>query len=273
MGSRNGDMLITVVTVCLNAERLIGKTMKSVLRQTYGNIEYIIKDGCSADATNEIAESYRDKFERRGVRLVHISQKDAGIYDAMNYAVEKAQGQYVYFLNAGDCLVNRDVLKKTESFLSRTGADVAYGDVMQEGGGGRRIRRYRGVCSRKAYFLSGDCICHQAMFARRELLTGKKFDLSYKVCADKEWQLAQIAAGRSFRPMGFAVASVLLGGFSASNIPELEKETRRCVYKYIRGMAWVYDIVSRLKHNAVAVMVLRVAGDAFFASKRLKLEK
>lgn len=106
------------------------------------------------------------------------------------------------------------------------------------------------------------------MFVKRKLLIDKKFDLSYKVCADKEWQLSQIAAGRKFVPMKFAVAAVLEDGFSANHVSEFEEETKRCVDSYIKNLEWMYDIINNMKHNAVMVKVLRAAGKLCFARGR-----
>lgn len=261
-------MLITVITVCFNAEQFIENTMQSVLNQTKEEIEYIIKDGKSTDRTNEIVENYRARFEQKGNSLLHLVREDSGIYDAMNQALENATGQYVYFLNAGDYFVNNYVLRDVESFVSKTNADVVYGDIVQIDGRSKKVRKYGKACSKKVYFLSGDCICHQAIFAQRKLFEKKKFDLTYRVCADKEWQLSQIAAGKSFQTMKFEIAAVLVEGFSANHVLELEEETKCCVAKYCKRMAWVYNMVDYMKHNAIGVKLLRAVGNVCFVRKR-----
>ena len=78
---------ISVVTVCFNADAEIEKTMRSVLEQDYCKMEYIIKDGGSADRTNELIRNYQPLFKKKGITLKHIISKDNGIYDAMNIAV------------------------------------------------------------------------------------------------------------------------------------------------------------------------------------------
>ena len=95
----NDRDLISIITICFNAEQNIAKTMESVLNQTYHNIEYIIKDGKSLDRTNEIIEQYKEKFEKKGIRFLHIIQEDQGIYDAMNQAINSITGQYVIYMN------------------------------------------------------------------------------------------------------------------------------------------------------------------------------
>ena len=78
---------VSVITVCYNAEASIGNTLKSVLEQTYKDFEYVIIDGASKDNTLKIVERYKPEFEEKGILLNLISEKDNGIYDAMNKAV------------------------------------------------------------------------------------------------------------------------------------------------------------------------------------------
>ena len=90
-------MKVSVVTVCLNAVNEIERTMLSVLDQTYTNIEYIVIDGGSTDGTVDIIRKYQD-------RIAHfISEPDKGLYDAMNKGIDLATGEWINFMNAGDC--------------------------------------------------------------------------------------------------------------------------------------------------------------------------
>ena len=82
------NILVSIITVSYNSEKTIRDTIESVLHQTYKNIEYIIVDGLSADNTVVIDESYREKFAEKGYRYHIISEKDNGIYDAMNKGVD-----------------------------------------------------------------------------------------------------------------------------------------------------------------------------------------
>lgn len=93
---------ITVVTVCFNAEKVLEQTMLSVLSQTYKDIEYLVIDGGSKDGTLDIIKKYSDKVK-------WISEPDKGIYDAMNKAVKMASGEWINFMNAGDCFASIDV--------------------------------------------------------------------------------------------------------------------------------------------------------------------
>ncbi len=96
------DPLISIVTVSYNSEKTIRRTIESVLNQTYARIEYLIIDGASTDKTGEIAESYRKAFEEKGYIYRIYSEKDKGIYDAMNKGVLKATGEIVGIINSDD---------------------------------------------------------------------------------------------------------------------------------------------------------------------------
>lgn len=116
----------TVITICLNAEENINDTIRSVLGQTCTDFEYIIKDGLSKDKTVEIAQSYNSAFLERGISYRIISQADQGIYDAMNQAVQEAQGEWVLYMNAGDIMANASVLEQVKESSCMDEADVMY---------------------------------------------------------------------------------------------------------------------------------------------------
>lgn len=93
---------ISIITAAFNAENTIRRTVESVLNQTYGNIEYIVIDGKSSDNTVNIVEEYREKFIKKGYTLTVVSEKDNGIYDAMNKGITLATGEIVGMINADD---------------------------------------------------------------------------------------------------------------------------------------------------------------------------
>lgn len=243
----------TIITVCYNAEKYIKETIESVLKQNFQDYEYIIKDGKSKDSTLSIIHSMVEENDRFHV----VSDADQGIYDAMNQAVSLAKGEYVIFLNAGDCLADNCVLKNVNEFIQKKPADVVYGNILQIGNKGKRLRKYGQICSKKWYFLSGDCICHQAMFARTELLREKPFDTRYIVCADKEWQLYHISRKRKISAMNFTVASILQEGFSADHVQDFERETLCCLKSYCNSTLWIYKGVCRMKNNIFFLNILR----------------
>ena len=187
----------------------------------------------------------------------------------MNKGVSLASGEYLLFLNAGDKLENSDVLEKTDSFIQKNNGDIYYGNVIQELPGGATVKRiYSCVCSKKLYFLCGDVICHQAVFAAANLLKERKFDPSFKVCADKEWLLYQIKQKRKFLPMHFTVSYVPTEGFSVRHVDIFEKETYRCLREYCKEGLWIYQIVCGIKRNERMKSIVRKIGNILFFRKK-----
>lgn len=258
----------TIITVCYNAEEYIKETIESVLRQSFQDYEYIIKDGKSKDSTLAIIHSVIEKNDRFHI----VSDADHGIYDAMNRAVSLAKGEYVLFLNAGDCLLDDHVLNNVNEFIQKKSADVVYGNILQIGNEGKRLRKYGQVCSKELYFLSGDCICHQAMFAKSDLFKEKLFDTRYLVCADKEWQLYQISRKRQFAAMNIAVTSILQEGFSTDHVQDFERETLQSLEEYCRSTVWIYKCVDWMKHNKSGRKILKKVERLFVISDKNRIK-
>lgn len=171
-------MLITVVTVCLNCEKVIGKTIESVLKQKCKNFEYIIVDGKSKDATLEIAKNKTQQYDN--VKI--FSEKDSGIYDAMNKAANLASGQFIYFLNAGDYFYNDKVLENVQKYLESNN-DIYYGNVEKK----EKIETYPKNLSWNYLVAREKMVCHQAIFAKTDILRKNPFNLEYRICADRDW--------------------------------------------------------------------------------------
>lgn len=117
------ELTISIITVCLNAVNTIETTINSVLSQSYPNMEYIIIDGLSTDGTLDIINKYRKKIN-------HIfTEKDNGIYEAMNKGIALANGDFLYFLGADDVL-NKDVIKNVIQYLYSNDKIIYYGQVV-----------------------------------------------------------------------------------------------------------------------------------------------
>ena len=120
-GMQQNKPLITVVTVVFNGAKLLDDTIKSVINQTYSNIEYIIIDGCSTDGTLDIIEKYRDEIS-------WVSEHDKGIYDAMNKGIALANGKWINFMNAGDSFYSLSTI--ADVFVgNKYDEDVLFGNV------------------------------------------------------------------------------------------------------------------------------------------------
>ena len=117
-------MKISIITVVFNAELYIESCIQSVLAQSYDDIEYIVIDGASTDRTLSIIEKYRSKIQ------IFISEKDDGLYDAINKGISLATGNVIGILNADDLFASHDVIEKvSEIFLHQPNIDGVYGDL------------------------------------------------------------------------------------------------------------------------------------------------
>lgn len=170
MSEKTNKPKITVVTVVYNGEQSIEKTIKSVINQTYANIEYIVIDGKSSDSTVDIIRKYNDKIS------LWVSEPDKGIYDAMNKAIDIASGQWINFLNSGDVFYNNEVISKM--FTTDYDFDVLYGGVILRWKFGDELC----LPDKKKKEMP---FCHQSCFTKTELLKEFHFDLKYKICADR----------------------------------------------------------------------------------------
>jgi glycosyltransferase involved in cell wall biosynthesis len=115
-------MKISIITVCFNAARTIEQTIESVLAQSYTDLEYIVVDGGSKDRTVEILEKYKN-------RITYISEKDDGIYDAMNKGIRMATGDIIGVIGADDFYPNHEVLSKVALAFKNNDTDSAFGNV------------------------------------------------------------------------------------------------------------------------------------------------
>lgn len=174
---------VSIITVCRNAEDQIGATIRSVLEQRWTDYEYIFIDGASRDGTVERIQGFRQSFLERGISVHVTSEPDRGIYDAMNKGLDRASGQWVLMLNAGDLLADPMVL---EDLFSGKQYDcgVLYGDAFL-------WDRYRDRDLYRPFetqsldrMAQGLPFCHQSAFARREVLNKYRFSTEFSIVGD-----------------------------------------------------------------------------------------
>lgn len=194
------DVLVSIVTVVLNAEDLVEETILSVIEQEYPHIEFIIVDGGSTDGTIEIIKKYKDNIS------LFVSEKDNGIYDAMNKAIGLANGKWINFMNAGDSFVNqRSVSSAMNEAFPNT--DVLYGDHYYCDGGKKELRK-----SNIQNVYSTIVFNHQSMFYKTKLLEKYRFDESFSIVADCETHIRAYKDGNKFQYLNIPIANFLAGG-------------------------------------------------------------
>lgn len=167
--------LLSIVTINLNNAIGLKKTFESVFSQNFTGFEFIVIDGGSTDGSREIIQSDADK-------LTHwVSEKDGGIYDAMNKGIASAKGQYLLFLNSGDYLNDSQVLAKV--FAEQPAHDIIYGDIIWETAGSYLDGIYPDQLTFD--YFTNDSLPHQGAFIRRQLFgTVGLYNMQYPIIAD-----------------------------------------------------------------------------------------
>ena len=160
---------ITIVSVVYNGESNLERTILSVINQEFKDFEYIIIDGGSSDNTLSIINKYDHLID------FWISEKDNGIYDAMNKGVSFSNGEYIQFLNSGDLFVSNFTLDLASKFMVKPYKIFIFDYIM-----GEKVYTFN---SNFISLLKGTP-CHQALFYELSFLKNNPFSLNYKICAD-----------------------------------------------------------------------------------------
>ncbi|PTQ93221.1 glycosyltransferase involved in cell wall biosynthesis [Mucilaginibacter yixingensis] len=198
---------LSVITVVYNDARHIERTMRSVIGQTYTNIEYLVIDGASTDGT-------LDKIKQQGHKIAQlISEKDKGIYDAMNKGLAKATGDYVIFMNSGDEFYDNETVAHV--FAAAPDADIYYGETemitdQQVSLGQRRHKAPERFTWRG--FKYGMSISHQAIYVRRSM--AEPYDPKYQLSADIDWIIRATKKAKTIVRVPGYVAKYMVGGMS-----------------------------------------------------------
>lgn len=164
------DPLVTVITATYNSEKTLAKTIESVLSQTYSNIEYIIVDGLSSDRTVKIAESYKNDFIKKGFLYRVISEKDDGMYDAINKGITLAHGEIIGNINSDDWY-EADAVEKTVLFFQKTNCDFMYADLRMVKKDGKSYIKH----SRKGKIVTSRNWNHPTQFVKHSVYKQEKY--------------------------------------------------------------------------------------------------
>ena len=201
----------SIITVTYNAGSVIGHTLESVLSQTYTNYEYLLIDGGSKDDTVE-------KAKASGIGFAHIvSERDKGIYDAMNKGMALATGDYLCFLNAGDSFYSPDTLQKIVDTIAGESElpHVLYGETAEVNEAREFVRMRRLKAPEKLNwrsFKDGMLVCHQAFYARRDI--APMYDLKYRLSSDVDWCIKVMKASKRLVKIDAVVVNYLQNGLS-----------------------------------------------------------
>jgi len=215
---KNSLPKISIITVVFNSKENFIKTLESIRNLNYDNLEYIVIDGGSTDGTLELINS------NRNIISDFISEKDKGLYDAMNKGMQIATGDYIWFINAGDMPYDNDILSKI--FEKEIYADFYYGDteMIDDSGknyGKRTLKVPPDVLSWKC-FINGMVVSHQSMIIKRNLAVN--YNINYRFVADIDWAIRVLQKTEKIVNTKLILSKFLIGGYSRQyTIPSLKE--------------------------------------------------
>lgn len=219
--NRNKKLVLSIITVVRNGDKILENTILNVLNQTYPSIEYIIIDGGSTDKTIDVIKKHEVNID------YWSSEPDKGIYDAMNKGIMAATGEWVNFMNAGDEFYDLKTCESIADFIKYKRSDLIYGDFLavSEGINSNLLVKARPLKT----IYTGMAFCHQSVFVKRELLISRLFDTRYKIAADYNQMLSLYREGYIFSYIEKTLSRIKTAGISYSNIDTLI-ETMKAIH-------------------------------------------
>lgn len=218
----------SIITCTYNAEKVLQRTLDSVMKQTYCNIEHLVIDGVSKDKTLAMVKAYQHKNEvgESAHDIILYSEPDKGLYDAMNKGIDRATGDYLIFLNAGDVFPSADTLEFVEGCVGEGEQlpGVLYGDTDIVNMDGRFLRHRRLAPPKRLTwrsFMWGMLVCHQSFYARTDIARDIHYNLDYRYSADVDWCIRIMKESKkrklSLRNVNAVVTNFLDGGMTTQN--------------------------------------------------------
>lgn len=209
-------MKVSIITVSFNSAKTIADTIESVLSQDFPNIEYIIVDGNSSDGTVNIIRQYENRISK------WISEKDQGMYDAMNKGIAMATGDVIGILNSDDVYMNKHVVSELMQLLEKTKAQLVFADLIlvDQNDDAKVLRYYDSSHFHPDKFRFGWMPAHPTVFVKRELyqLVGP-FATDYQIAADYEMLIRMLAVNKAtYAYLPKPVVRMRSGGASTSGI-------------------------------------------------------
>lgn len=220
---------LSVITVTYNAEHTLERTIKSVIDQTYYNIEHVIVDGESTDLTVDIIKKHDNE------KLLWKSESDKGLYDAMNKGIKMATGDYLCFLNAGDTFFMNDTVEEIMESIKNENVspDIIYGETAIVDDNGTFIQMRRLSTPHRLNwksFKKGMVVCHQAFIVSRAI--AEPYDLKYKFSSDFDWSIRMMKKTGNIFNTQILLINYLNEGLTTRNRWASLKERYRIMTKY-----------------------------------------
>ncbi|MEG1861830.1 MAG: glycosyltransferase family 2 protein [Bacteroidaceae bacterium] len=237
---------LSIITINYNNREGLEKTIKSVVEQTDQNFEYIIIDGGSTDGSVEIIKEHETSID------YSVSEKDNGIYNAMNKGIRKATGEYCLFLNSGDYLAGKDVIKNVLPLLS--GEDYITGSLRcLPNKKSRECIWNPPSISNASVFLFAH-LEHQATFIKTSVLMNCQYDENYKIVSDwKQMFESLIVENYTYKPINILISNFDTTGLSSTSGQETKNERVKVLSEYMPYKV-VQEIQKLSNHNFTFVI-------------------
>ena len=237
---------VSIITINYNNAVGLKKTIESVINQTCKDFEYIVIDGGSVDDSKGIIQEYNDKIS------YWISEKDTGIYQAMNKGWRQASGEYCLFLNSGDYLYDENVIKNAYDLIVSSKADIIYGNLYAFDETQNWISTFTDPIS--LYYFSNNFIPHPSTFTKKSLLNKLNgFYEHYSILSDWIFFVEAFLAKSTFCRIDLTVSSFYMKGISSgSNVGHLERE--RVFENELKVLKTDFENFERLRHFDTSIL-------------------
>lgn len=256
---------ITIITVSYNCADSLECTIKSVMNQSYLDKEYIIIDGASSDNTCNIIKKYENMVTK------YISEPDYGIYDAMNKGIDLATGEWIIFMNSGDVFHDNYVIENVFSDDFDDNIGIVYGDIELLFSNGLKVLKRMNHISEERIPME---ICHQAVFTRTYILKEIKYDLSYKIIADRKSFIDIYKMGMKFKYVPFVISEFdSVKGVSSKKQFKMYRELKRLngenIYSLKNIPSTILNFLKSLCFSILPNNFLSVLRSKLIASRKL----
>jgi len=260
---------VSIITITYNSEKTLDDTIKSVLSQTYKDIEYIIVDGASTDGTIGIIKKYENEISK------FISEPDEGIYDAMNKGLKLATGYIVGILNSDDVYYDNKVIEKVVDKFKKEAVDSVYGDLyyVKENDLNEVVRYWKSSDFKQGSFAKGWHPPHPTFFVKREIYHKYGlFDLDMKVSADFELMLRFLEKYKiSIAYIPSVIVRMRTGGESNKSIKNIitgnksilkafdknDIEVNKFIYPFYRFVPKIFQVL-KSKSNTIKNHIINI---------------
>ena len=286
-------MKISIITIVFNDVYNISSTLDSVIEQSYKNIEYIIIDGNSTDGTNELIQKkikensiplnqsnpsstlyleYEREEKGKKIHFKYLSQKDNGIYDAMNKGLKLCSGEWCNFMNSGDRFYNKTCIEELFKAYknSNSKAQIIYGDsqILLDSNHSKILKSRTKKHKYKHHFI------HQGAFIDSNLMKEYKYDTSFKIAGDTDFFTRAYNNGIKFMHFDIVIASFNINGISSNLSFTMFKEDCKIGFKYnklfplIHTLKYIFWIIPRVLIRNILPPKIRTKARIFFGKKR-----